>query len=117
MSLAIAKGFCFGEGLRAGSCRNIYGPVDIIPVVEVRFTMRFTFCPHLHVLIVIGLARLRTGLGWGPVSRAPGLGLVGCRTGAWWSRSCKTRIHGSLETELLAKESIGARHIPFSANR
>lgn len=115
MSLAIVKGFCSGEGLCARN-RTIYGPVDIIPVVEVRFAMRFTSCPHL--LIVIGLARLRTGLGLlGLVRRAPRLGPVGCRTGAWWSRSCRARIHGSLETELLAKESIGARRIPFSANR
>jgi hypothetical protein len=86
-----------------------------------RMTTRFRSFEFLRVLI--GSARLRTGLGWlgrapglGLVCRAPRLGLVG-RTGAWWSRSCRARIHGSLETGLLAKESIGARHIPFSADR
>ena len=89
-----------------------------------RMTTRFRSFEFLRVLI--GSAHLRTRLGWlGLVGRAPGLGLV-CRaprlglvgrTGAWWSRSCRARIHSSLETGLLAKESIGARHTPFSVDR
>jgi hypothetical protein len=125
VSYAVVKGFGCGEGLPG---RDWIVPVVIVPVVMLRMTTRFRSFPFLRV-------RLWTGLGWlGLVGRAPGLGLVGRaprlglvgraprlglvgRTGAWWSRSCRARIHGSLETGLLAKESIGARHIPFSADR
>ena len=93
MSYAVVKGFGCGEGLPG---RDQIVPVVIVPVVMLRMTTRFRSFEFLRVLI--GSARLRTRLGWlGLVCRAPRLGLVG-RTGAWWNRSCRARIHGSLET-------------------
>lgn len=99
MSPAVVKAFGFGEGL-LGMSRRITYPEVIVPVLKLRMTISFRSFPFLRVLIVIGLARLQTGLGWlglagrasrlglvgralrlGLVGRAPRLGLVGCAPG------------------------------------